>query len=81
MLAALLFSGCATVNKPAAPDIRYTYMILPKGKLHGYPLASPVDPELDVTNEKLTGGMCLPIRDWEARENYILELESFAEGK
>lgn len=77
----LLFSGCATVNKPAPPAIKYQYMILPKGKLQGYPIAMPVDPEVQVKNEELLGGMCLPIRDWEARENYILELEAFAEGK
>jgi hypothetical protein len=78
MLAAMLFAGCAT-NKPKAPEIRYTFMILPKGKLRGFPLISPVDPELDAKNEDLAGGMCLKLSDWEAREQYIMDLE--AHGK
>lgn len=76
MLAALLFGACA--HKPSGIyKPRYVYMVLYGGKLHGYPYALPTDPEISINLSDIVGGMCLPIRDWEAREKDIMEIEAY----
>ncbi len=37
--------------------------------------------EIEVSTSDVVGGMCLTPDDWERRERYILNLESFTEGK
>lgn len=79
MPAAMLLSGCATVGRPPAPTKpQYVYMVLHGGKFRAYPIASALDPEVDVDASKLIGAMCLKPDDWGEQEAYILELEAFA---
>lgn len=37
--------------------------------------------EIEVETSRVVGGMCFTPDDFEAREKYILDLESFTEGK
>lgn len=72
----MLSAGCAT-SKPKPYQPKYIYMVLVGGKLRGYPYAIPTDPEVTINTSDIVGGMCLPIKDWEAREKYIIELEDY----
>ncbi len=71
-----LFANCAV--KPPKPFIpKYVYIVLYNGKFHGYPMAIPTDPEIDIESKALVGGMCLPPDDWGKREHYIMDLEDY----
>lgn len=81
-LAALLLSGCASHNRPAPYIPRHVYMVLYGGTFRGYPWANNSGAkEIEVQTSQIVGGMCLLPDDWELRQQYILDLEAYAEGK
>lgn len=81
LLGALLLSACASSKKPAPYKPHYIYMVLYGGKFRGYPARDSGAKEIEISTSEIVGGMCLPIDDWELRQQYILDLEAYAEGK